>query len=198
MKHCRKRIILLVAIVTLGFATQTAMAGTLGDDGFYIAVGGSNARVDARGFSDSDTAGTLRVGYMFSSIVGLEAGYFELGKFSDSVDEIQALLDNALGTRGDVDLDLDAYSLAVVLNAPLALFDLYGKIGVLTADAELTATTSVGRFRRSESATGPLVAVGGELDLGLLNVFAEVARININEDEVDDLDIASIGVKFEF
>lgn len=198
MKRFRKGIILLVAISALGFVTQTAMAGTMGDDGFYVAVGGSNARVDTGDFDDSDTAATVRVGYMFNSIVGLEGGYFELGDFSDSVDELQELVEDALGNRGDVDLDLDAFSLAVVLNAPLTLFDLYGKVGVLAVDAELKANTPFGRFGRSESAAGPLLALGGELDLGLVNIFAEVSRINIDEDEVDDLDIASIGVKFEF
>ncbi|MDH3690949.1 MAG: hypothetical protein OEU36_15995 [Gammaproteobacteria bacterium] len=65
MKRFLKRIILLVAIATLDLATPTVIAGTIGDDGFYVAVGGSNARVDSGDFDDSDTAATIRVGYMF-------------------------------------------------------------------------------------------------------------------------------------
>jgi len=192
MKHLLKSFFLLLTVAIV-FGTQ-AMA----DGGLYVAAGGSHARVDSGDFDDSDTALTLRVGYMFNDIVGLEGGYYDLGKFSDSVEQLERILRDAAGGRGNVDLDLDGYSLALVLNLPLALFDIYGKIGVFGVDAELTADTPVGRFRRDESAAGPLIAVGGELDLGALNIFAEISRIDIDEVEVQDLDIASIGIKLEF
>ncbi len=163
------------------------------DTGWFIGISANRVSADFEDssdvdFDDSDTAFGVRGGYMFNDIVGVEAGYLDLGDFSADGDRP--------GNR--IDLDADAFSLGLVLNWRVhPLFDLYGKLGAYYIDVNSDSSVAGQALSEGDSQTEAFYAVGGEWDLGQINVFAEFSQVDT---DVNDLaiDIVSLGLKYEF
>lgn len=163
------------------------------DTGFYI--GASANRVSANfedendvNFDDSDTAYGVKAGMMFTDIVGVELAYLDLGDFSSEGDN--------LGNR--IELDADGYAAALVLNwGVLDQLDLYGKAGAFRVSTDSASLVAGNVTLDGGDSTEPFVAVGTELDLGGLNLFAEYSFVDTDVSDLS-VDILSAGLKFEF
>ena len=163
------------------------------DRGLYFAVSGNRLSADFEdvndvSFDDSDTAGGLRLGYMFDDFFGAEIGYIDLGQYSARGD-----------TPGnDINLDAQAFTGALVLSWELAhQFDIYGKVGAIYVEADSDSTIAGNSFRASESGTEAFGAIGVEADFGAWNLFGELSKVNTDTSELD-IDIATVGIKYEF
>lgn len=171
----------LMALAVFALSTITAQADR--DDGpaFYIGAGASLTEIDGSKFEfeDSDSSVDLRMGYMFTKNIGLELGYQDFGSFSE----------------GDADLDLDAYSAALVATLPLDNFDLYGKIGASQINGELKIA---GNSVADEDAANLFFGGGAEIDMGSLNIFAEYTVTQFDEGQIDtDINRVTVGLKLE-
>lgn len=163
----------------------------IGDDdtGFYIGIAGN--RLDANfddvsdvSFDDSDTAASIKGGYMFNNYFGVEVGYLDLGDYE--------------GDSG-VTIDADSFQLAGVLNYDVTeKFDIYGKLGAFFVNAKSDQVLPiVGLVQEDDDTTEVYAAIGGELDLGALNFFAEYSVVDTDINDLT-IDIISLGVKYEF
>lgn len=160
------------------------------DTGWYIGVGVS--RLDAKfgdksisdlQFDDSDNAGTLKGGYMWTDNVGLEFAYFDLGDFT--------------GGSG-FGVDADAAAASLVLNWPVAnMVDLYGKIGAFYISAKSDQfIPGVGFVEEDDDASDIYGSLGGEIDFGVWNIFLEYSTVDTDVGGLD-IDIVTAGVKWE-
>ncbi|MDH3376692.1 MAG: porin family protein [Gammaproteobacteria bacterium] len=157
------------------------------DSGWYL--GGSVNRLSADqnnvndvDFDDSDNAFGIKLGHMFTDLVGIEGGYLDLGDY------------HTRGNDKGIDLSLDAEGFYVVgvLNLPVAnTWDIYGKLGVFAFDSDTDALDF------DESSTEAFGTIGAEYDFGLWNVFGELSKIDTDTNDLS-IDILSLGVKFEF
>ncbi len=175
---------LLIAALTvpaLSLAPITSLADTDDGSALYVGLGASLVDIDEAelDFDDSDATADIRVGYMFTNSLGLEIGYQDLGNFSE----------------GNAELDLDAYSAALVANIPLNNFDLYGKLGANRINGELTIN---GNSIADEDDTNLFFGGGAELDMGSFNLFTEYTITKFDNDNVDtDIQRVTAGIKIE-
>ncbi len=173
----------LIACILM-LPSSTLWADLPGNTNIYVALGGSYVGADGEiediGLNDNTFSSTGRIGYTFGSLIGAELGYFELG----GVDE------------GALSVDMNAVTAAVVLNAPLAFIDVYGKLGLAVIDADADIESPIGDLSFDGDGTELFGAVGGEFDMGPLNFFLEYARFQT--DLNIDVDVISAGVKLEF
>jgi len=172
----RSRFAGLVLIAAGTTLSLPALAIPGGDEGLYIAAGGNWTSVDKKEIDDSDTTVSFRIGYMFNSFFGVEGGLLPLGDYK----------------KRDTRLEIDAFTAAGVLNIPIAIVDLYGKLGLALVDAEFSSPL----FRESSDSVEPFIALGIELDLGVLNFYLEASRIDTDGDA--DVDVVGVGIKLEF
>lgn len=160
------------------------------DTGWYIGVGVS--RLDAKfgdesvsdlQFDDSDNAGTIKGGYMWTDNIGLEFGYLDLGDFT--------------GGSG-IGIDADAATASLVLNWPVvSMFDLYGKVGAFYISANSDQfIPGVGFVEEDDDASEFYGSIGGELDFGIWNIFLEYSTVDTDISGLD-IDIVTAGVKWE-
>lgn len=165
----------------LTFTPLTAMADKDDGSAFYVGIGASLVDIDdaTLNFDDSDATADIRAGFMLTNSLGLEIGYQDLGSFSE----------------GNADLDLDAYSAALVLNLPLKNFDIYGKIGAnrINGDLQINGSTVA-----EEDDTNLFFGGGAELDVGTFNLFAEYTVTKFDNDDIDtDIQRITAGIKLE-
>ncbi len=167
-------------VLIIGVMSTPALALENGDPGFYFGVGANRLTVDDSDIDDSDTTFSGRIGYMFTSIIGVEGRFIDLGSFKE---------DNAK-------LDADGIAAALVLSVPVGFIDLYGKLGVIRVEGELELDTPFGSIKEDGDAAEAFAGVGVEFDTGTLNIFGEYSRID-NELDID-IDVITAGLKFEF
>ncbi|MBX2867474.1 MAG: outer membrane beta-barrel protein [Acidiferrobacterales bacterium] len=170
-------------------------AGALADDdtGLYFGVSANRLSADFEdvndvNFEESDTAGGVHIGYMFSNLVGVEAGYIDLGSYSADGDNPG----NAL------DLDADAFNAALVLNFnALEQLDIYIKGGAFLVRADSDSNAAGQTFRVDDDSTEPYGAIGLKADLGAWNIFGELSKVDTDVNDLS-IDILSVGVRYEF
>ena len=205
----------LVAFAVLAsFVSPVAMAQ---DAGWYggLNLGQSKARIDdpriisgllSSGFfttsitdDDRDSGYKIFGGYQMNRYLALEAGYFDLGRFSfNATTQPLGTLTGEIKLRG-ANLDL----LGII---PLTeKFSAFGRIGVARAEARDTFTGSglVRVLNPNPSKTD----TNGKFGLGLQYAFtesfgmrAEVERYRINDavGTKGDIDLASLGLVYRF
>ena len=205
----------LVAFAVLAsFVSPVAMAQ---DAGWYggLNLGQSKARIDdpriisgllSSGFfttsitdDDRDSGYKIFGGYQMNRYLALEAGYFDLGRFSfNATTQPLGTLTGEIKLRG-ANLDL----LGII---PLTeKFSAFGRIGVARAEARDTFTGSglVRVLNPNPSKTD----TNGKFGLGLQYAFtesfgmrAEVERYRINDavGNKGDIDLASLGLVYRF
>lgn len=181
--------------LSLATAALLSPAVTFADDdtGFYLGVAVNRLSADFEDerdidFEDSDNAASIKFGYMFNDIVGLEIGYLDLGGYVAEGDTP----DNR------IDIDADARSVAVVGNwSVMDQLDLYGKLGLYNTDVDSRSTIAGNVIDNDDDENEVFGAFGAEYDLGNFNLFAE---FSVADTDINDLaiDIATAGVKFEF
>jgi OmpA-OmpF porin, OOP family len=124
-------------------------------------------------------------GYQFNRNFALEASYFDYGSVSAS--------GQTFGVPFNVSGDATAFGIAAVGILPLGdRFSLFGKLGLLNTEIDVTAAGIGGAFSDSDSETGLHIGVGVMFDLG--RNFSMRAEWERNDE--GEIDMISIGVQF--
>ena len=172
------------------------------DARFYI--GGSFGQAEAEGVCDDirtlatgigtvsscdekDSAWKFFGGYQFSRNFALEASYFDYGSIAAS--------GQTFGVPFSISGDATAFGVAAVGMLPLGnQFSLFGKLGLMSTEVDVTASGIGGAFSESDSETGLHIGVGAMFDLGRnFSIRAEWER----NDEAE-IDMMSLGAQFRF
>jgi OmpA-OmpF porin, OOP family len=184
-------------------AVLAAPSAVLAQDArFYI--GGSLGQAEAEGVCDDvrtlvtgigtvsscdekDSAWKFFGGYQFNRNFALEASYFDYGSVSAS--------GQTFGIPFSVSGDATAFGIAAMGILPLGdRVSLFGKLGLLNTEIDVTAAGIGGAVSESDSETGLHIGVGVMFDLGRnFSVRAEWER----NDEAE-IDMISIGAQFRF
>ena len=167
-------------VVSLGLTLSMASAASWAEvaGGWYFGVTGGQAEFDlnkaeideivldafsiaglpviagASTLDDSDTTFSLFGGYRFSPYFGVEIGFLDFGaaeyRASGVVDPIGPQL--PVGVSMSQDVELSGFTATALGAVPIGnAFDVHGRLGVLFADTEVSATVSDASFSASES-----------------------------------------------
>ena len=193
MHAIRQAAILLAGSIGLALASATAAAA---EPGFYVGASAGWSFVHASGrtqvasqpvafgLDDGAFASKGYAGVQILPWVGVEGGYVDLGTLNDSTP----------GT--DVSATSHGWDGFVVGSLPITFVDLFAKVGYISYDANLTATTANGRSRISSSGDGLAYGAGIVLNVDHVAVRAEAERFRMNE--LDDPYMVSVGVALRF
>jgi hypothetical protein len=145
-------------------------------------------------FDESDFAWKLFGGYRFSEYLGVELAYYDLGSPSQNFG-----FDG--GEAGPIDVDLRAELTGIAGHAvvayPLGPFEVFGKLGVVSyeADLEVKERLSSERFSADDSGTELAYGVGGKYKI---DRFALRFEYEIFEANDVDVDIWTFGAELSF
>jgi len=135
---------------------------------------------------DTDTGIKAFIGADITPHFGIEAFWADLGEAS------------ARNTSGDsVKVEVDGIGFSLLPTLPVSDdFQLFGKIGLFTWDAEAEANISGNRARASDDGSDPFYGFGARLFLGdQFALRAEWERYDLDGDEVT---LMSAGAEFRF
>lgn len=172
---------LLIPALLLGAAAPAFAA----DNGFYLggSVGQANVEIDDIGglnagdFKGDDTAFKFIAGIRPLDWLAVEASYVNFGEPDDTV----------MGTKVETEGDgISAFAVGFLAVGPV---DLFAKAGLLTWDTKVS-----GSF--DEDGTDFAYGVGAQFRVWSLGVRAEYEKFEV--DEIDDLNMFSVGVTFTF
>ena len=211
---------LLKISTAIGLASVAALTSTSAiadDSGWYGGsnVGRSSATIDdpritsglaGAGLTttsianrDRDTAYKIYGGYQFNPYIGLEGGYFDLGKFGFQANTLP------LGTL-DGNIRLRGFNLDAVGTLPLSeKFSALGRIGINYAQARDsftgTGAVNVTNPNPSKRDTNYKLGVGVQYAFNdALAMRAEIERYRINDaiGNRGHVDVVSIGLVYRF
>jgi len=136
---------------------------------------------------EKDSAWKLYGGYQFNRNFAVEATYFNYGSVTAT--------GQTFGVPFRVTGDATAFGVAGVGIAPLAArFSLFGKVGLMRSEVDLTAAGIGGSAAESDSETGLHVGIGAMFQAtSNVSVRAEWER----NDELE-VDMMSLGVQISF
>lgn len=160
-----------------------ALPALAADNGFYLggSVGQANIEVEdvtvsGEDFDADDTGYKLIAGFRPLDWLGLEASYVNFGEPEDT------LLGNSVEVEGD---GISAFAVGFLAAGPV---DLFAKVGLLSWDSRIVGA--------NEDGTDLTYGVGAQFRLLSLGVRAEYEIFDV--DDVDDLNMISIGVTYTF
>jgi len=180
----KKQLLVLGICLAAASGLATADAG----EGFYVGGGvyavDTDDRISYSDIEDTDTTAAVFVGYRLIEMLGIEAGYYDLGNMGN-----RTLL-------GRTEFDGQALTLAGVLTFDIGPIGIYGKAGAAYVDYDASLTLNNGfKISKNDSSVDPFAAVGVSLDIwDTLYVYTEYQRI---QTEVD-VDMIGVGVRFDF
>lgn len=148
---------------------------------------------------DRDTAYKIYGGYQFNKYIGLEGGYFDLGKFGFKANTLP------LGTL-DGNIRLRGFNLDAVGTLPLSeKFSALGRIGINNAQARDsftgTGAVNVTNPDPTKRDTNYKLGVGGQYAFtDALAMRAEMERYRINDaiGNRGHIDVFSVGLLYRF
>lgn len=156
----------------LGAAGLFALASAAHAD-FYIGAGAYSTSIDAAigGLKDdTDFAPAVFLGWRPIELVGVEAGYYDLGSYGP--------------------IDASALTLAGLLSLELGPVGVYAKGGLARTTVELAGY--------SEDNADPFAGLGLTIDLmDKLYVYGEYLRFTQEDSDVD-FDVAGVGLRYAF
>jgi OmpA-OmpF porin, OOP family len=169
----------------LGIGLGQAQANGVCDDVREVVAGTGAGGVTS--CDEKDTAWKLFGGYQFNRHFALEASYFDYGSITAN--------GQTFGVPFRITGDATAFGVAAVGILPLAnQFSLFGKLGLLRTELDLSASGVGGSASESDSDTGLHIGVGAMFDMGRnFSIRAEWER----NDEAE-IDMISVGVRFRF
>jgi OOP family OmpA-OmpF porin len=206
-----KKIALIALLATVAaapaFAGDVYVVGSVGRSAIDVNKGDLDNAVTsagATGLSSSldknDTAYKVQIGYQFNQNFALEGGYVDLGKANYSANY----------TGGNLNAIVKASGLNIVAVGILPLnesFSIFGKVGVIHAKVEVSATGTGpgGSASASDSSTDwkPNFGIGGTYNISKqLGIRAEYERFQKlgNSDTTGEanVDLLSAGVMYKF
>jgi hypothetical protein len=167
----------LAGLATLAISGTAAAA----DNGFYLgaSIGQSNVDIDTAAVRvDGDDTGFKAIaGFRPLDSLGVEVNYVDFGDVDD----------NGYKAEGDA---LSAY---VVGFLPLGPVDLFAKAGLVNSDTSIKG--SVGETFKSD---GTDFSYGAGVQFRLLSLSARVEYEIYDVDDVDDLNMISVGLTYTF
>ncbi len=141
----------------------------------YIGVGGNRASIDDSDFDDDDTTYNAALGLMFNDFVGIEIGYYDLGKYES----------------GAGDIDNDAWTGALLIAAPIGRSsNIYGKLGA--ARLESSGTLFGVPFDSDE--TENFYGAGINFGAGPVALYVEWTQFDTER----DVDVIGAGIRLLF
>lgn len=194
-----KRINSALAAILPAFALAFSAPATAQDAGWYIggAYGMTSFDVDTSGVTsptvdDSDSGFKIYGGFQFNKHLGAEVGYVDGGKATLGGSGIPAF---GVGPFS-AELSVTAITFAAVGTLPLnEQFALFGKIGLASWDAEVTATSGSVGGRADDSGTDAFFGVGARYNLTKNWGLTLEHEIYDTEEQVS---MTSIGVRYKF
>lgn len=129
---------------------------------------------------DSDTTLSINAGYNFNRFFGVEIGYTDLGEYEGNV--------SLGGINLPVDAEADLTYASLVLTAPFSKsFSISARFGGVNASAE---SDSLGV--EVEDETGGFAGVSADLRV------TENIGLQLRYDDLDLIDITSVGIRYHF
>lgn len=192
----------LASLVMGGALVSAPSMGMAQDSRFYL--GGSFGQAEAEGLCDDirtlvtgigtvsscdekDSAWKLFGGYQINRNVAIEASYFDYGSITAN--------GQTFGVPFRVNGDATAFGVAALGMLPLSnQLSLFGKLGLLRTEVDVTAAGIGGAASESESDTGLHIGVGAMFDV--TRTFSIRAEWERNDEA--EVDMMSIGVQFRF
>jgi len=153
-------------------------------DGFYIGAGIYQANAEEGSFDEDDTVPALFAGYYLLDtsifMMSAELGYYDLGGFDGSADNI------------NYDIDASAITLAAVGYIPIGpFFEIYAKAGV----ASVSVDVETDNMKDDSDGTEVFGGIGASIDvLDTIDIYAEYLMFDTDVDS----QLAGIGVRFAF
>ena len=172
---------------------------TIDDDRITSGLLGSGLTTTSIADDDRDRGYKLFGGYQYNKYLGLEAGYFDLGRFGFVANTVPA------GTLSG-DIKVKGINLDLVGTVPITeRFSAFGRVGVTYADTDGTfaGTGAVNVLDPNPSARDTNLKVGLGVQYAFteaLSVRAEIERYRINDavGNKGDIDLASVGLVYRF
>lgn len=188
MKNNFERVVILVFLIAT--FSPALLADQRDDSGFYIGGGIGFISIDEGDFDDDNDIPQGFVGWQITPNFGVEAGYADLGSFSDS----------------SASVETDGISLAATLRLPITeRFALFGKAGQFWWEADFDVENLSDNFDDTELfyGVGLSFEVTDNIDFRLSydRLDIDVGRRSIGPYIVNfkgELNILSAGLKLEF
>lgn len=186
-----KKNILVAALMLAGIALSASASAQT-----YVAatVGQAKVDLDCAGVTNcktSDTAIKLLGGYNFTQNLGVEAGYFSLGKAGG---DVGGFATEYKATGVDV--------VGVVKSTPSNGWVGFGKVGIAYIRAEASVNSSTVKGSITRNSTKPVFGLGATYQISNnMNIRAEYERRQIHVVEgIDDVTVSnfSVGVEYIF
>ena len=166
-----------------GSLGQAELDGFCSDvDGILASVGGT-----LRSCDEKDTAWKIFGGYRINPNFAVEGTYIDFGEVSAR--------GASFGVPFTARADATGLGVAAVGILPLAeRFSLFGKLGLLRTEGDVSASGAGGSVSDSESEIGLHLGIGALFDVGqTFSIRAEWER-----DDENEIDMMSIGGQFRF
>ena len=199
----------------IAISMLSAVSASHASEGFYVGanIGQSNYDINSNEFAsalgsittvlsssadDSDTSFSFTFGYQLNPNLSFEGGYINLGEVGVDV----VIYENPYVIDVNTAIETDGLFFDIKGQVPInAVFSIYGKIGVLKWDSDITVTLSnvdLGNYTDSESVDedDTFFGVGGSVILSKDENNSMVLNIDYTLYELDDLDVdvLSLGV----
>lgn len=203
-------LIRMLAVIALSFvAASPVLAQWMGDrggDGFYVGggLGPTYLKLDTEGLigssDEKDTGWKAFAGYQINRYVGVEVGYYDLGKAG-----FGGRLATFPGSAVNLGLKSKAYAFSAVGNLPLggSGFSLLARVGVARADTDADVMVGAGpTVTLSEESTEITYGLGVRYDFTrALAVRAEWERFRIGGSGIgdkSDVDLFTVNAFYRF
>ena len=209
-----KKIAYAITILASGglFVIPSAFAAFgMGDSAVYVGASAGEAKYkDTPGVlsnrDNKDTGFKVYAGTQINPIFGVEATYFDLGKYTGN----STAFNGATVVPTSISGDATAWGLAAVLTAPTNMtsvfgtsFGLFGKLGLVRSRLSTNVSGLGFASHQKESSTGANFGVGVKYDFAKnFSVRAEWERLNNVGDNATTgdtkINFLSAGIAFKF
>ena len=196
-------------IAALLFALTTQVYA----EGGYVGIAGGmlNSESSTTGFTgtatlnedEDDTGYKLFAGYRASNNFGVELHYADLGEISLSGNTGDRFISNGstyefVANGVKIIQETKSYGVAATYTFPINdSFSFSGKIGMHAW--ELETNFSTGGSVADEDGTEPFYGIGASYQVNEnVGVRAEFERFQIDSEDIDDIDLFSVGLTFNF
>jgi OmpA-OmpF porin, OOP family len=221
VKHTAATFASALAIAALGVSSANAADANV--TGFYVGgnVGSSNVKIDTAGINaavialtgvssavttakENDVGFKLFGGYRFHPNFAVEAGYFNLGKFSSTTVTTGPAATGTASIKNDNGFNVDLVGIAPINEA----FSLFARAGVQTSKTAIDAVVTIpgrGTFPASfsETSTSYKAGLGAQYDFTKsIGARAEWERYRVpggvSGSSKADVDLFSLGLIVRF
>lgn len=184
---------LLAGLFVASLGTTSIAAAGAGDT--YAGFSLGNVSQDLSGFDIDDTIGwKIFGGYALNDVLSIEGGYTSFG------DADWALSGIPIPPGLSTSLETTGFEIAAAGNFPInSQFSLFGKVGLLVWDSEISVFDSSGSVSESETGTDVFFGFGAQYEIsGNLAVRGSWERYTIDVNEDLDIDFLSVSAVFGF